>query len=126
MRISDWSSDVCSSDLTHFAGVAIVVAKLFGLVRPDVAVFGQKDYQQLVVIRQMVADLCLGIDVVGAETIREPDGLAMSSRNRFLDPLQRQQATALSRTLRRAIEEAPYGADRSEEHTSELQSLMRI
>src|SRR3546814_18441548 len=111
MRISDWSSDVCSSDLTHFAGVAIVVAKLFGLVRPDVAVFGQKDYQQLVVIRQMVADLCLGIDVVGAETIREPDGLAMSSRNRFLDPLQRQQATALSRTLRRAIEAAPYGAD---------------
>src|SRR3546814_10320184 len=59
----------------------------------------------------MVADLCLGIDVVGAETIREPDGLAMSSRNRFLDPLQRQQATALSRTLRRAIEDAPYGAD---------------
>src|SRR3546814_9855277 len=99
----------------------------------------------------MVADLCLGIDVVGAETIREPDGLAMSSRNRFLDPLQRQQATALSRTLRRAIEDAPYGADsalaaaraelrasdgidldylaitdRSEEHTSELQSVMRI
>src|SRR3546814_21043329 len=82
MRISDWSSDVCSSDLTHFAGVAIVVAKLFGLVRPDVAVFGQKDYQQLVVIRQMVADLCLGIDVVGAETIREPDGLARSEERR--------------------------------------------
>ncbi|NYG58921.1 pantoate--beta-alanine ligase [Nocardioides daedukensis] len=96
---------------THFAGVAIVVAKLFGLVRPDVAVFGQKDYQQLVVIRQMVADLCLGVDVVGAETVRESDGLAMSSRNRFLDPLQRHQAIALSRTLCRAIEDAPYGVD---------------
>jgi pantoate--beta-alanine ligase len=64
----------------HFAGVLTVVAKLFGLVRPDVAVFGQKDYQQLVLVRRMVADLCLGVDVVGAETVREPDGLALSSR----------------------------------------------
>ncbi|WP_148613589.1 pantoate--beta-alanine ligase [Nocardioides rubriscoriae] len=93
----------------HFTGVLTVVAKLFGLVRPDVAVFGQKDYQQLVLIRRMAADLCLGVDVVGAETVREPDGLALSSRNRYLDPEQRRDALALSRTLRAAAEAAPYG-----------------
>jgi pantoate--beta-alanine ligase len=93
----------------HFAGVLIVVAKLFGLVRPDVAVFGQKDYQQLVVVRRMVADLCLGIDVVGTETVREPDGLALSSRNRFLDAEQRGEAVHLSRALREAQEQARYG-----------------
>lgn len=93
----------------HFDGVLTVVAKLFGLVRPDVAVFGQKDYQQLVLIRRMVRDLCLGIDIVGAETVREPDGLALSSRNRYLDAHERQVATALSRALRAAQERAPYG-----------------
>jgi len=94
----------------HFAGVLTVVAKLFGLVRPDVAVFGQKDYQQLVLIRRMAADLCLGVDVVGAETVREPDGLALSSRNRYLDDEQRVVALALSRALRAAADQASYGA----------------
>jgi pantoate--beta-alanine ligase len=93
----------------HFRGVLTVVAKLLGLVRPDVAVFGEKDYQQLTLIRRMVLDLCLGVDVVGAETRREPDGLALSSRNRFLDPEQRQQAAVLSRALRAAQERAAYG-----------------
>jgi pantoate--beta-alanine ligase len=95
----------------HFRGVLTVVAKLFGLVRPDVAVFGQKDYQQLVLIRRMAADLCQGVEVVGAPTLRETDGLAMSSRNRFLDPEQRLQAVALNRTLRAAADEAPHGVD---------------
>jgi pantoate--beta-alanine ligase len=95
----------------HFAGVLTVVAKLFGLVRPDVAVFGQKDYQQLALIRRMVADLCLGIDVVGAETVREPDGLALSSRNRYLDSGERLDAVALSRALFAAREAAGRGAD---------------
>lgn len=95
----------------HFRGVLVVVAKLFGLVRPDAAVFGQKDYQQLTLVRRMVDDLCMGIDVIGAETVREPDGLALSSRNRYLDPCQREQAVALSRTLLRARDNAAGGAD---------------
>jgi len=94
---------------THFGGVLLVVAKLFGLVRPDVAVFGQKDYQQLVLVRRMAADLCLGVEVVGAETVREPDGLALSSRNTYLDAEQRRHAVALSRALRAAQDAAGDG-----------------
>ena len=97
----------------HFRGVLTVVAKLFGLVRPDVAVFGEKDYQQLVLIRQMVADLCLGIEIVGAETSREESGLARSSRNAYLDPEQRQAALALSGALHAAAEAAHYGPERA-------------
>nr|WP_246319840.1 pantoate--beta-alanine ligase [Nocardioides kongjuensis] len=93
----------------HFRGVLTVVAKLFGLVRPDVAVFGEKDYQQLALIRRMTSDLCLGIEIVGAETDREPDGLARSSRNRYLDDEERRQAATLSRALRAAQERASYG-----------------
>ncbi len=96
---------------THFRGVLTVVAKLLGLVRPDVVVLGEKDYQQLVLVRRMVTDLCLGVDVVGAPTVREPDGLALSSRNRFLDAEQRAAATALPRTLHAAVAGAAYGLD---------------
>lgn len=93
----------------HFRGVLTVVAKLFGLVRPDVAVFGEKDYQQLALIRRMVSDLCLGIEIVGGATDREPDGLARSSRNRYLDAGQRQVAAVLSRALRAGQDRASYG-----------------
>jgi pantoate--beta-alanine ligase len=93
----------------HFDGVLTVVAKLFGLVRPDVAVFGQKDYQQLVLVRRMVRDLCMGIEVIGAETVREPDGLALSSRNRLLTPDQREAATCLFLGLSEAAELARAG-----------------
>jgi pantoate--beta-alanine ligase len=95
----------------HFEGVLTVVAKLFGLVRPDVAVFGEKDYQQLALIRRMAADLCQGVEVVGAETVREADGLALSSRNRYLDADERLDAVALSRGLFAASEAAERGAD---------------
>lgn len=84
----------------HFAGVATVVTKLFGLVQPDVAVFGRKDYQQLTLIRRMVRDLSIPVRVVAGDTVREADGLAMSSRNRYLDARQRARAPALNATLR--------------------------
>ncbi|PZG57140.1 pantoate--beta-alanine ligase [Spongiactinospora gelatinilytica] len=84
----------------HFDGVLTVVNKLFNLVRPDVAVFGRKDAQQLAIIRRMVLDLDLPIAIVGGETVREPDGLALSSRNRYLSEADRRTALALSRALR--------------------------
>jgi pantoate--beta-alanine ligase len=91
-----WEGDVRPG---HFRGVATVVGKLFGQVRPDIACFGEKDFQQLQVVRRMVADLALGIRIVGVATLREPDGLAMSSRNRFLTEHERAAAPALHTAL---------------------------
>src|SRR4051794_19293909 len=95
---------------THFRGVLTVVAKLFGLVRPDVAVFGEKDYQQLVLVRRMSSDLCMGVDVVGVPTVRETSGLALSSRNKYLDQAQRELAAALSQALRAGADAGDLGA----------------
>jgi pantoate--beta-alanine ligase len=85
---------------THFAGVLTVVAKFFALIRPDCAFFGEKDYQQLTLIRRMNVDLGLGVAVVGVETVRDADGLALSSRNVYLGSDDRQRALVLSRALR--------------------------
>jgi pantoate--beta-alanine ligase len=95
----------------HFTGVLTVVAKLFHLVQPDVALFGQKDIQQATLIRAMVRDLDFPLDVVVSPTVREPDGLAMSSRNSYLSPDERRRALVLSATLR-AIAERAKGGER--------------
>ena len=94
----------------HFAGVLTVVGKLFGLVRPDLALFGEKDYQQLTLIRAMARELALGVDVVGVPTVREDDGMALSSRNRYLAPEQRAAAATISAALRAGADAGRDGA----------------
>jgi pantoate--beta-alanine ligase len=94
---------------THFRGVLTVVAKLLNLTVPTFAFFGEKDYQQLVLIRRMVRDLEMPFEIVGVPTVREPDGLALSSRNRYLTTNDRAAALALSRALTAGVESAPKG-----------------
>ena len=103
VTVAEVSAPLCGrSRPVFFRGVATIVAKLFHMVKPHVAVFGQKDFQQLLTIRRMVQDLNLDIEIIGHPTVREADGLAMSSRNAYLTPEQRQKAVRLNRSLKEA------------------------
>jgi pantoate--beta-alanine ligase len=108
----------------HFRGVTTVVTKLFNIVAPDVALFGCKDFQQLAVIRCMSADLNLPVEIVGMPIVREPDGLALSSRNVYLSPGQRQQALVLSQGIARARELAGSGVESVGEILAVLRALI--
>lgn len=100
VRVPDLSDTLCGSSRPgHFDGVATVVNKLFNIVQPRVAVFGEKDFQQLSIIRRMVSDLCMPVEIVGVATVRAEDGLALSSRNGYLSPAQRRIAPLLHNTL---------------------------
>ncbi|UCB53473.1 MAG: pantoate--beta-alanine ligase, partial [Candidatus Zixiibacteriota bacterium] len=110
---------------THFRGVTTVVAKLFNIIRPDVAVFGQKDAQQAVVLNKMVNDLDYGTKMIIAPTIREKDGLALSSRNKYLSEEQREQATVLYQSLREAKRLIGRGERSASRIISRMKNLIR-
>ena len=110
VRVPELSAILCGANRpVHFGGVATVVTKLFNLVQPDVACFGQKDYQQLALIRKMVADMAMPIEIVGVPTVRAEDGLALSSRNGYLTAAERAIAPELARTMNWIAEQIEAG-----------------
>jgi pantoate--beta-alanine ligase len=125
VRVEKVTQGLCGrSRPTHFQGVTTVVNMLFNMVRPHIAIFGQKDYQQLVTIKQMVKDLHMEIEILGMPTIREPDGLAMSSRNTYLQPKEREAARSLYRSLERARELLEKGERRAEKILNEVVQIL--
>ena len=110
VRLDNLSDRMCGrSRPVHFTGVTTIVTKLFNIVRPKVAIFGQKDYQQWIIIKRMARDLDMDIEIVGAPTVREPDGLAMSSRNCYLTKEQRIKALCLFKALKGARQSVSAG-----------------
>lgn len=112
VSVPDLGDTLCGSSRPgHFDGVTTVVSKLFNIVQPDVAVFGEKDFQQLSIVRKMVRDLCMPIEIIGVATTRDEDGLAKSSRNGYLTPEQREIAPLLHQTLNSCREAIACGFD---------------
>jgi len=119
------STGLCGANRPgHFRGVCTVVLKLFNLVQPDFAVFGRKDAQQLRIVQRMVRDLNLPVEIIGGETVREPDGLALSSRNRHLTPEERHQARALPEVLRAAQQDFERGERSAEKLARKIRNQL--
>ena len=125
VNVEEVTKNLCGiSRPAHFRGVTTVVCKLFSIVKPHLAIFGEKDFQQLVAIRQMVSDLNIDVKIVGMPIYREEDGLALSSRNKYLTPDERKAALCLFRSLMRAKELFRQGERKTEEILSEVMSII--
>ncbi len=125
VNVEEVTKNLCGiSRPTHFSGVTTVVCKLFSIVKPHFAIFGEKDFQQLVAIRQMVSDLNIDVKIVGMPIYREEDGLALSSRNKYLTPDERKAALCLFRSLMRAKELFRQSERKTEEILSEVMSII--
>jgi len=126
VHVEKMTQNLCGrSRPTHFQGVTTVVLMLFEIVMPHVAIFGEKDYQQLVSIRQMVRDLHMSVEVLGMPTVREADGLAMSSRNTYLRPDERKAALSLYRSLQKAKEILQKGERKADRILGEINGILR-
>jgi pantoate--beta-alanine ligase len=126
VRVEKVTQNLCGrSRPTHFQGVTTVVLMLFEIVMPHVAIFGEKDYQQLVTVQQMVRDLHMSVEVIGMPTVREADGLAMSSRNTYLLPEERKAALSLYRSLQKAKELLQKGEQRADRILQEVKGILQ-
>jgi len=126
VNVEELTEPLCGrSRPIHFRGVTTVCAKLFNIVGPDIAVFGQKDAQQAIIIQRMVSDLNMPLEIVVCPTVREPDGLAVSSRNRYLSPQQRRDATVIHRSLEQCRKLVESGVTDAQEIRRQMEAILK-